>query len=116
MGSTPKFKAGDPVWARSEGDNAPSGEYKGIILYQEKGSLCFLHNRFEYRVEIEGVPSPETRPWLICECYLRPRRDDYQQHEPLGSRKDLDKPLLSIDVADLNLSEERIRQLEELAK
>lgn len=104
MGSVPKFKAGDPVWVRSEGDNAAAGEYKGEIIKTAEVPIC-PQGAFQYRVNIEGCPSPTNKAWIACEHYLRPRRDDYQQHEPLGNRADLDKPLCDVLIKIYNPKE-----------
>lgn len=93
MGSTPKFKAGDPVWVLSVSTERPTGEYAGVII-AVTDKLCTAHDAILYGVEIPFCPHPTgIAGWAVCEPYLRPRRDDYQQHEPLGSKKDLDKIL-----------------------
>ena len=87
----PKFKAGDLVWAWSDGTSASPGEHAAQII-QPLDSLCPGHADHHYRVDVFDTISL-FGGWIICESFLRPRRDDYQQREPLGSRKDLDKPL-----------------------
>lgn len=74
-----KFSPGDPVWVRSIGYVNPPGEYPGTILLSR--FLCYAD---EYRVEIPTT-GPNNRGWIVEEAYLRSRRDDYQQHEGLGS-------------------------------
>lgn len=85
-----KFKVGDPVWARSAaGDVNPPGEYVGTVV-RTTDVVCPSHNAPFYGVEIPDLPveSP-LKAWLVCESRLRPRRDDYQQHEPRVRRSDL---------------------------
>lgn len=81
-----RFKTGDPVWARSRGMYYPAGEYPAVLL------------RIDYWVGPQAVWIMDvfTMPGMEYTCgesQLRPRRDDYQQHEPLGRMTDTDKPL-----------------------
>lgn len=86
------FKPGDPVWVKSLGpamhDEIPAGEHAGVV---EKYCDAFMRIFFIPGYEVELC---EHRPSHICaaEHRLRPRRDDYQQHEPLGSRSKLTEP------------------------
>lgn len=89
----PKFNPGDPVWARvvmmdrppslpnAIWTGAPPGEYAAVIVtevYRETYMIdCISLNRPGYDM-------------LCGSHYLRPRRDDYQQHEGLGSREECD--------------------------
>lgn len=89
-----KFKPGDPVWARAIPlpksyfkpwqREIPPGEYAGNIVTID-------------RISDAGFPVYHVSIQLgLSECgesYLRPRRDDYQQHEGKGDRSLLDKPL-----------------------
>jgi hypothetical protein len=95
----PKFKAGDPVWAKH---TETRREYPAFII-QFLNITCPGHDAWLYELSIESFPGR----WACCESWLRPRRDDYQQHEPLGSRADLDKP------ARLNLSEKSLEEIVE---
>jgi hypothetical protein len=112
-----KFKPGDPVWARSNGYNFPVGEYTAIVI-RATGINCPNHSVPYYDIEIETVPLPAGFDhWVICERFLRPRRDDYQQHEPRVSQEDLLKSIQKpVDLTEESL-EEILEQLhEELAK
>jgi hypothetical protein len=86
--SEPKFKAGDPVWVKHTDTRR---EYPAFII-KFLNDICPGHNAWLYELSIEGFPGQ----WDSCEPWIRPRRDDYQQHEPLGSRADLTKPRSSI--------------------
>lgn len=77
-----KFKPGDPVWVRSNGSRAAPGEYAGVVTGVEEHGY--------YHVDIPACRHPLGCEWTSHERFLRPRRDDYQQREPLGSRRDLD--------------------------
>lgn len=113
MGSVPKFKAGDPVWVRSVDEARPKGEYAGTVTLVTDVP-CPLHEARIYGVEVPSVPISGYEGWAVCEPFLRPRRDDYQQREPLGSRQDLDKPLISIYADELP---DHVREkLEEIAE
>lgn len=87
-----KFKPGDPVWARvidCNLDLIPIGEHAAIV----SGEDFPRHIRPLGNGLIYGVDIP---PWGLCvirEEFLRPRRDDYQQHEGLGARDQLNKPI-----------------------
>ena len=84
-----KFKPGDPVWARSDGSIFPAGEYAAVIL-SLKDEHCPGHNAAWYRLDVFAIgPAPFGDGWILCEHYIRPRRDDYQQHEPRVSWTDL---------------------------
>jgi hypothetical protein len=49
--------------------------------------------RADYLVEIINYPPPPCdRYWAAHELALRPRRDDYQQHEGLGSMDKINRP------------------------
>lgn len=81
-----KFKPGDPVWVRTRGiPEATAGEYPAVIL-----GVSTSRGLPWYRIDVITV---RGRIWIANERNLRPRRDDYQQHEGLGSRDDLLKPL-----------------------
>jgi hypothetical protein len=88
-----KFAAGDPIWARIE---LNAREFRGVVIkYQPVLSQLSLSCHGEiYSVDVPGIPLP---PGFIeqafCVCCLRPRRDDYQQREGLGSRANLVTPL-----------------------
>lgn len=80
-----QFKPGDPVWARSDGGSAPVGEHPATVV-GSSGYTCQRHLTTEYYVLVNDYPSPApSHEWRICGTHLRPRRDDYQQHERLGS-------------------------------
>lgn len=78
------FKVGDPVWGRIVTvrdcltTGLPFGEHAAVITGSE-----FIVGRIAYSVDIlpDGM--------LFWEKALRPRRDDYQQHEPRVRREDL---------------------------
>lgn len=95
-----KYNPGDPVWAFSDGSRFPAGEYAGIVIGPTEGGEVLLA---DYRIDIPSLPPPKGDGWLLCQNRLRPRRDDYQQHEPLGSMDKIDS------TSDLNEAElERI--------
>lgn len=98
--SAPKYKPGDPVWARHTGYSdkpkhitllpRPAGEYPAVIV----GVSPYFMIQFEdslpvYMIDLEG----ESSGWLCREDFLRPRRDDYQQHEPRTTREGLNVAL-----------------------
>ena len=94
-----KFKPGDLVWVRSSGpprDGLPVGEYPGQVSTIYQGPLQSLVNCPIYIVNV-----PEKLPWVCAETVLRPRRDDYQQHESLGS---MDKILEPWDEARVEMA------------
>lgn len=83
-----KYNPGDLVWVRISN----AGECPGVI--QGPFSLPFpfvtLCGKSAYHVElISSVYSFGQ----FCTCMLRPRRDDPQQLEGLGSRDQLTHPL-----------------------
>jgi hypothetical protein len=84
-----KFFPGDPVWARSTGrdlnNQPPAAEYAATVLEEERPEW--------YRIEILSYVNPLTHDHIFWSKgkFLRPRRDDYQQHEPLSTRDDLDR-------------------------
>jgi len=97
-----KYKAGDPVWARRNNyrpGQPPPGEYPAIVigLWKEtaKGPV--------YQLDSLGLLVVPPRTVVTCrKDFLRPRRDDYQQREGLGSRDQLTNPLApSINEAEL---------------
>lgn len=90
-----KFKPGDPVWARrsveatcpSVRDIAP-GEYAGIVV--ETLDIFSVYGWPVYKVDVL-----DFRRFGLADCderFLRLRRDDYQQHEGLGSIDSLRQP------------------------
>ena len=98
----PKFSPGDPVWARCDGVRFPLGEYAAVVIESSPAAQFlteFTKKQF-YTVDIQNCPPPPGRfGWTISEGFLRPRRDDYQQHEGLGSRDKLTNPLADEVVA-----------------
>lgn len=88
-----KFKINDPVWAQSNGTNFPPGEMAATILAVVTDKTDKAYGG-DYRIDLQLHPLPRNgKGWLVFERRLRPRRDDYQQHEPLGSMLNIDKPL-----------------------
>lgn len=79
-----KFKLADPVWAKSEGTYIPAGEYAAEITLVAK---CECGGSAYAFVHVIGPYSGNE--FTGCERLLRPRRDDYQQHEPLGNMADV---------------------------
>lgn len=89
-----KFSPGDPVWAYSDGSFrlAPQGEYPAIVKSYYGYFEC-TDDTWQHFYLIE-VPTVSTeRAFEIDETSLRPRRDDYQQHEGLGSLDKITEPL-----------------------
>lgn len=106
-----KFKSGDPVWVRSEGppnDDPPKGEHAGVVLGEYDWPFGWPHT--SYQVEVG-----ESTPWVCAEPCLRPRRDDYQQHEPRVSREDLLHNIKQpLDLTEQSLEEILVTLYEEL--
>lgn len=88
-----KFKPGDLVWVHVE-PNSPCyqrkilglGEYQGVVI-----RYAWEHPKWGtvWDVEIAG----ESGEWESDAAHMRPRRDDYQQHEGLGSMDKINQPL-----------------------
>lgn len=90
-----KFSPGDPVWLRAvnipgrEPNHIAPGEYSAVI------SPCTA----PYWAEPYGVGPIyvlDVQAFDLCiarEEFIRPRRDDYQQHQALGSKKQLEQIL-----------------------
>lgn len=79
-----KFKVGDPVWANDFRNvfKVINGERAAVVtgIVPRRTGHCRVCNRISgYLLDI--LP----HSGIACECCLRPRRDDYQQHEELGS-------------------------------
>lgn len=98
------YKPGDPVWARpgtdQHGRRVLDREHPAIVLeVRERSEFPFLT---DYCDSCKGrsLHLIDILPFYgICACRLRPRRDDYQQHEGLGSRDKLTNPLADEVVA-----------------
>lgn len=92
-----KFKPGDPVWAHTIGGlyGISAGEYAAVVLGICNGSKCLFHEGGKcYQIDVLEIKSPvPDQNWCSHEDALRPRRDDYQQHEPRVTRADLDRAL-----------------------
>ena len=89
----PKYNLGDPVWANDFKNIVKvfNGEVPAVITSTE-----ITRDRVYCRVcgAATGYGLDILPGHLIaCPCCLRPRRDDYQQHEGLGSRDQLRQPL-----------------------
>jgi hypothetical protein len=91
-----KFKVGDPVWAgsASPGSTAtdlgvPIKELPAVVL----GAYEINDRGQSYYINLIGYQPPRAQGWTWRENNLRPRRDDYQQHEGLGARDQFTKPL-----------------------
>jgi hypothetical protein len=82
-----KFNLGDLVWIRSLGppeDDPAAGEYPGCII--GPAELWQIKPGFTgYRCEVPF----DTKVWIVAGQRLRPRRDDYQQHEPRMTWEDI---------------------------
>jgi len=86
----PKYNLGDPVWANDFKNIVKifNGEVPAVITSTE-----ITRDRVYCRVcgaatgyELDILPGH----LIACPCCLRPRRDDYQQHEGLGSVRVID--------------------------
>lgn len=87
--NTPKFKPGDPVWATL----ANGGEVPAVIDWiAPYAPYTCTEGHTVYNLR-DGDDVGDC-----CEPFIRPRRDDYQQHEPLGSRADLDNLIHQTDL------------------
>jgi hypothetical protein len=88
-----KFKAGDPVWAldvRQTGKEYPAVIIDHLPLISIIVSGCCGE---VYTVEGEAIPVPQGyKGNAFCVCCLRPRRDDPQQREGLGTRAEVFVP------------------------
>jgi hypothetical protein len=90
-----KFKPGDLVWAlvKPLSDAAwhgvPPGEIPGVI------TGVYTAPDEAYSVDLPGyiAPSHFRAGWWGFHYQFRPRRDDYQQHEGLGSMDEIRKLL-----------------------
>lgn len=90
-----KYSPGDPVWAKHDSYTV---ELAAVIIRFVK--RCGAdHDMYE-------VDSAKESIGYCCEPYLRPRRDDYQQHEGLGSRDKLTEP-----VSDNTLCEAELERI-----
>lgn len=109
----PKFSPGDPVWLRAinipgyQPNHIAPGEYSAVI------SPCTA----PYWVEPYGVGPIyvlDVQAFDLCiarEEFIRPRRDDYQQHEKLGSMNEVFTPKL--DERSLELACEAMKEAKE---
>jgi hypothetical protein len=79
----------------------PPGEYAAVVIDEPVPYWVVPWGTSPiYALDAEGYGCCAAR-----EEYLRPRRDDYQQHEGLGSRDELVKP------ATPDLTEESVEEL-----
>lgn len=95
-----KYKSGDPVWARQtdEPSRLPGlitvsflsmGEHPAVVIDYWKDGM--------YYIELLDVSMLPYHRLVTGENYLRPRRDDYQQLEGLGSMNSIDQTTEIID-------------------
>lgn len=86
-----KFNPGDPVWVMFwRPDLSITGEKPGVVV-----SVAYAWcGRPHWQVDMPftGDARPGTI-WTCDEKDMRPRRDDYQQHEGLGSMTKIRQPL-----------------------
>lgn len=89
-----KFKPGDSVWIRQPPEATqslnylPVGEHPTVVKGLVEDPLCYWPDVQHYVLDMQ--PPPGRRRVVAPEFALRPRRDDYQQHEGLGTREQLD--------------------------
>lgn len=86
-----KFNPGDPVWARLVEGPLPAhiasgtpykGEHPATVV-RPNGAHC-------YKIDcLDLAPIKPYTGWIIHEKNLRPRRDDYQQHEARTTMRDI---------------------------
>ena len=97
-----RFKAGDPVWAKVQSSSlpicaanmgVPVGEHAAVI------DACIPKWGGCYIITILAYPCPDPTGWMAYDQNLRPRRDDYQQHEGLSSREKIER-LRSMTVTE----------------
>lgn len=88
----PKFSPGDLVWARAARTamGVQRGEYAGIIhkLCDQTCGWSKQHGNGHTQPywQVFDIPIPTGKNIAcVAERFLRPRRDDYQQREDLGS-------------------------------
>jgi hypothetical protein len=87
-----KFNPGDPVWVKI------TERYQGHLTKSlPLGEIAGVVDGISSRRHISGytlydVTIPQGKLWVVY-YRLRPRRDDYQQHEPRSTRADLDRIL-----------------------
>lgn len=101
----PKYNPGDPVWVRSLGQRLPAGEHAAEIIDHCAARYCNYEDC--YTLEVYNYPCiiPVLEipgHWHVGSMYIRPRRDDYQQKEPLGSMSSIDQ---TTEIIDLVLEE-----------
>lgn len=94
-----KFNPGDPVWANSKGTVMPAGEHAGVVTEMV---YCPNYGEDVTSVCIPAFPTESGLGRLFYTVNVRPRRDDYQQHEDLGSMDDITKP---IDLTEASVEE-----------
>lgn len=80
-----RYKTGDLVWVAGFGP-----ERAGVILRSCNDIEVWVAGGACWRVEVQNMPGELNEGWICLERYLRPRRDDYQQHEPHVTRTELD--------------------------
>lgn len=108
-----KFSPGDPVWSLSHGRYRPAGEHPAVILRLiSVDEFCYCECRTHsledcYVITETGLPGL----WCNHECRLRPRRDDYQQHEKRGSMDEVFTPKL--DERSLELACDAMKEAKE---
>lgn len=110
-----KFKIGDLVWVRSKGTNGLiKGEHAGIItsdVHLQPSNPppgCTPIAPPWYSVDIENIPVPApAKTWGAHETRLRPRKDDYQQHEPRSSQEKI-KEIIRLGIGIPTLEDARI--------
>lgn len=92
----PKFNPGDPVWAQGRCTISkcpiPPGENAAVITRVFNAPCPCITCKGHEAYGLDICPG-----YMVCVCVLRPRRDDYQQHEGLGSRDQLDDILYHED-------------------
>lgn len=108
----PKFSPGDPVWVREDGSGnyLSPGEYPAIVICRS--------NRLSskgYPLYQIDLPSIKLPAWAAAahtpENMMRPRRDDYQQQEKLGSMDEVFTP--KFDERSLELACEAMKEAKE---
>ena len=86
------YKPGDEVWIK---DWEKGGQEIAGTVVSEPIGLCLSHFDLIY-----GCETIASEKWRCCASILRPRKDDYQQHERLVTKADIDTLV--------NLSDEKV--------
>jgi hypothetical protein len=86
-GSVVKFKPGDLVWIKVN-----SHSYAHVIRQVPVGEIAGVVEQLDPPEDYWCNMAGYSGSWCCDDKILRPRRDDYQQHEGLGSMDKINRP------------------------